>query len=102
MRPENEQIVADQQRRDHRTGWDVEGLKQKGADDQRDDEGMKHHAHRLGEATLFLFGSSLHAHRPIVLRFTRPAPRSCNPSIPQAQLRAGFRRAFAQCHFIER
>src|SRR5580704_5307428 len=32
----------------------------------------------------------------------RPAPRSCNPSIPQAQLRAGFHRVVAQCGFIER
>src|SRR5580704_5681408 len=32
----------------------------------------------------------------------RPAPRSCNLSIPQAQLRARFHRAVAQRGFIER
>ena len=69
----DEQIIADQQGRNHRAGRNIEGLKQKGADDERDDQGMEHHAYCLGESALFPFGSCLHAHRPVVSRFHAPA-----------------------------
>src|SRR5579872_568260 len=73
----HEQIIADQERRDHRAGGNVEGLKQEGADDERNDQRMDNDAHRLGKASLLSFGSSLHAHSPIILPSlspTRPAP----------------------------
>src|SRR5262249_28067250 len=62
----NEQIIAHQERRNHRTGRNVERLKQKRADHQRDDQSMKYHAYCLGESAFFSFGSGLHAHRPII------------------------------------
>ena len=75
----DEQIIADQQRRDHRPGRDIEGLKQKGADDKRDDQGVEDHAHGLGKSALFPLGPGLHAHRPIVPFMRFSAPRPCSP-----------------------
>src|SRR6516162_1783375 len=63
----HEQIIAHQESRNHRTGGNIERLKQKRADDQRDDQSVKHHAYRLGKATFFPLGSGLHAHWPIIL-----------------------------------
>src|SRR5262249_11363439 len=63
----HEQIIAHQKGRNHRTGGNVEWLKQKSADDQGDDQSVKHHAYCLGKATFFPFGSGLHAHWPIIL-----------------------------------
>ena len=62
----HEQIIADQQRRDHRAGRNIEGLKQEGADDQGDDERVEDHAYGFGESAFFPFCPGLHAHRPIV------------------------------------
>src|SRR5262245_34015707 len=40
----HEKVVADEQRRLHRARWNIEGLEQEGANDERDNEGVKDHA----------------------------------------------------------
>src|SRR5215472_11651090 len=62
----HEQVVADQERGNHRTGRNIERLKQEGADDHRYDQSVKHHPYCLSKATLFPFGSGLHAHWPVI------------------------------------
>ena len=77
----DEQIIADEQRRNHRAGRDIERLKQEGADDERDNQRMDDHAYGLGESTLLPLGPGLHAHRPMVPLLVR-APRTCNLGTP--------------------
>jgi hypothetical protein len=62
----DEQVIADQEGRNHRAGRDVERLKQERADDQCDDQGVNNHPHGLGESAFFPFCPGLHAHRPMV------------------------------------
>ena len=57
----DEQIVADQQRRLHRAGRDVERLEQERADHERDQESMDHDADSFADAA-FSFRSRSHAH----------------------------------------
>src|SRR5262249_57284356 len=59
----HEEVITDQKGGNHRTGRDVERLKQEGADDQRDDQSMKDHAYCFGKATFFPLGSGLHTHQ---------------------------------------
>src|SRR5262245_44422030 len=49
----HEKVVADEQRLLHRARWNIEGLEQEGADDERDNEGVKDHAPGLGNTPLF-------------------------------------------------
>ena len=58
----DEQIVADQQRRLHRSRGDVEGLEQEGADHQRDQQSMDDDADGFTQAA-FRFCPGCHAHR---------------------------------------
>ena len=58
----DEQVVADQQRRLHRSRRDVEGLEQKGADHQRDQQSVEDDADGFAQAA-FGFCSGCHAHR---------------------------------------
>ena len=62
----DEQIVADQQRLLHRARRNVEGLEQKGADDERDDQRMEDDAHGLANAALFALRAGRHTHLPLV------------------------------------
>jgi hypothetical protein len=70
----DEQIIPDQKRGNHRTGRDVERLKEEGADHKRNDQSMKNNAHCLGKATFFPFGSGLHTHQ-LSSRQEAPAAR---------------------------
>src|ERR1700737_4260984 len=68
----HEQIVADQQRRLHRAGGNVEGLEQEGTDDQRDLEGVDDDADGLATIS-FRFWSRSHAHHfPILPKARLP------------------------------
>src|SRR5271163_4110678 len=49
----DEEIVADQQRRDQRAGGNVERLEQEGAHDEGDDERLNDHLDRFPPAFLF-------------------------------------------------
>src|ERR1700730_19414096 len=57
----DEQIVANQKRRLHRSRGDVEGLKQESADHQRDQESVEDDAEGFAQ-TAFSFCSGCHAH----------------------------------------
>ena len=70
----NEQVVADQQRRLHRSRGNIEGLKQEGADHQRDQKGMDDDADGFTQAALS-FCPGCHAHRFPNSRRGRPARR---------------------------
>ena len=67
----DEQIVADQKRRLHRSRGDVEGLEQEGADHQRDQQSMNDDADGFTQAA-FGFCPGCHAHRfpnfPVAIR----------------------------------
>src|SRR5262249_1195919 len=60
--------IADQQRRLHGARRNIERLKQEGADDEGDDQGVKDHPQRLGKAAFLALLLSGHAHRPLVGR----------------------------------
>ena len=62
----HEQVVAHQQRRLHRAGGDIEGLKQEGANDERNEERVKDHASGLGNAAFFSFCAGGHTHLPLI------------------------------------
>ena len=62
----HEQVVADQQRRLHRAGRNVERLEQEGADDERDDAGVDQQPDEFADAAFFALCSAGHAHRPLV------------------------------------
>src|SRR5215475_9861777 len=64
----DEEIVTDEQRLLHRAGRDVEGLKQKGADDQRDNERMEDHAHGFAHAPFLPLCAGRHTHVPLIHR----------------------------------
>src|ERR1700730_15747020 len=67
----HEQIIADQQRRLHRAGGNVEGLEQEGTDDQRDQQGVDDDAYGLATIS-FRFWSRSHAHHFSILPKARP------------------------------
>ena len=94
-----EQIIADQQCRDHRAGRDIERLKQESADHQRDDQGVEHHADRFRRIRP-LSAWSLSA-RSSACRLANHAPARdlCSRCTTHKQLRAGIGRGFRKCRF---
>ena len=72
----DEKIIADQQRRFHRAGRDIEGLEQEGADDERDDKRVKDHAPGFGD-TAFLASWLLLSHS-LASASSWPAPAAAN------------------------
>ena len=82
----DEQIVADQQRRLHRSRGDVEGLEQEGADHQRDQQRMDDDADGFTQAA-FSFCPGCHAHR---FPNSRRDPRAVAEHFPHAN-RSSFR-----------
>src|SRR5256885_15529634 len=71
----DEQIVADEQCRLHRSRRDVEWLEQEGADDERDDQRVEDHAYRFGNAAFLPLLVRRYAHLPFVPRRLCP-PRA--------------------------
>jgi hypothetical protein len=61
----HKKIIADQQRRLHRPGRNIEGLEEEGADNERNDQGVKDHASGFGNTAFFSLCSCCHAHLPL-------------------------------------
>src|SRR6266545_3006134 len=59
----NKQIISDQQRGLHRSGWNIERLEQERADHERDKEGLNNHAACFGQLALFALLLSIDMHR---------------------------------------
>ena len=63
--------LADQERRLHRSGGNIERLKQERPDHERNDERMNHDADGFTESAFFSLSAG-HAHEPLVRRIMPP------------------------------